>query len=443
MDSPSSNSSSPAESVVSPQEDVLRHGELKRRWLYLLPAIFVTYSLAYLDRANFGFGAAAGLAETLNITGSQTSLLSALFFLGYFTFQIPGARIAERGSVRWLVFGALLTWGSLAALTGVIREFWLLALDRFFLGVAESVIFPAILLLLTRWFTKTERSRANSIFILGNPVTVLWMSAITGYLIQSFGWQMTFILEGIPTVLWAPIWLMSVRDRPAKAGWLSAEAAAVLEQRLTREQEEVAPVESTRSVLLRKDVVLLAVQYFCWSLGIYGFVLWLPTIVRQGGSLSMGQTGLLAGIPYIVAIVLMLTVSYISDKTLRRETLVWPFLLLSGIAMMGSFVFAHRSFTTAFVCLVIAGACMYAPYGPFFAIIPERVPREVTGVVLAVINSCGALGGFAGSYLVGLLHALTGNSRAGFLLMSASLVCSSLLLLLLPKRTPMERRRTA
>jgi sugar phosphate permease len=254
---------------------------------------------------------------------------------------------------------------------------------------------------------------------------------------------MTFILEGIPTVLWAPIWLMSVRDRPAKAGWLSAEAAAVLEQRLTREQAEVAPVESTRSVLLRKDVVLLAVQYFCWSLGIYGFVLWLPTIVRQGGSLSMGQTGLLAGIPYIVAIVLMLTVSYISDKTLRRETLVWPFLLLSGIAMMGSFVFAHRSFTTAFVCLVIAGSCMYAPYGPFFAIIPERVPREVTGVVLAVINSCGALGGFAGSYLVGLLHALTGNSRAGFLLMSASLVCSSLLLLLLPKRIPMERQRTA
>jgi hypothetical protein len=55
---------------------------LKRRWLYLLPAVFVTYSLAYLDRANYGFGAAAGLAATLHITGKRTSLLSALFFLG-------------------------------------------------------------------------------------------------------------------------------------------------------------------------------------------------------------------------------------------------------------------------------------------------------------------------------------------------------------------------
>ncbi|HEY8998362.1 MAG TPA: MFS transporter, partial [Edaphobacter sp.] len=186
--------------------------------------------------------------------------------------------------------------------------------------------------------------------------------------------------------------------------------------------------------LRRKDVVLLMVQYFFWSLGIYGFVLWLPTIVRQGGALSMGQTGLLTGIPYIVAIVLMLTASSISDRTLKREQLVWPFLLVSGVAMMGSFLLAGRSFVAAFVCLVIAGACMYAPYGPFFAIVPERVPRQVTGVVLAAINSSGALGGFAGSYLVGLLHAVTGSSNAGFLLMSASLVCSALLILLLPKR---------
>jgi MFS-type transporter involved in bile tolerance (Atg22 family) len=41
---------------------------------------------------------------------------------------------------------------------------------------------------------------------------------------------------------------------------------------------------------------------------------------------------------------------------------------------------------------------------------------------MALINSCGALGAFVGSWLVGLLQALTGNSRAGFLFMSASLM---------------------
>jgi len=399
----------------------------------VLPAAFITYSLAYLDRANYGFGAAAGLSETLHITGAETSLLGALFFLGYFTFQIPGGRFARTHSARWLVFTALIVWGSLAALTGVIRHFWLLAIDRFLLGVAESVIFPAMLLLLTRWFTREERSRANSILILGNPTTVLWMSAITGYLIQAVGWQKTFILEGIPSVAWALIWILCIRDKPTDAPWLDEQAAQCLEQKLAEEQTVLDPVKSLKHAMLRSDVILLSVQYFCWSLGVYGFVLWLPSIVRQGSSLSMGQTGLLSAIPYLAAIILMIVVSYLSDKMLRREALVWPFLLLSGICMMGSFLLAEKSFAAAFVCLVVAGGCMYAPYGPFFAIIPERLPKNVTAEILGLINGCGALGGFAGSYLVGLLQALTGSSRPGFLLMSISLMLSAVILLFLPK----------
>ncbi len=128
--------------------------ELRRRWFYLLPAVFVTYSLAYLDRANYGFGAAAGLAKTLHITNSQTALLGSLFFLGYFFFQVPGIAYARRKSASRLVFYSLILWGILAALTGVIHQFWLLAIDRLLLGVAESLIFPAMLILITNWFTR-------------------------------------------------------------------------------------------------------------------------------------------------------------------------------------------------------------------------------------------------------------------------------------------------
>ncbi len=62
---------------------------------------------------------------------------------------------------------------------------------------------------------------------------------------------------------------------------------------------------------------------------------------------------------------------------------------------------------------------MYAPYGPYWAIIPERLPRNVTGEVMALINSCGALGGFVGTYFVGFLQSVTGSSKAGFLFMAA------------------------
>jgi nitrate/nitrite transporter NarK len=83
---------------------------------------------------------------------------------------------------------------------------------------------------------------------------------------------------------------------------------------------------------------------------------------------------------------------------------------------------AGHNFWLAYAFLILAGAAMYAPYGPFFAIIPEMLPMNVAGEVIALINSCGALGGFAGTWLVGLLQAMTGNSRAGYFFMSMSLL---------------------
>lgn len=59
------------------------------RWARLIPLVFVSYSLAYLDRVNYGFGAAGGLAKTLGITSFTSAWLGALFFLGYFFFQVP------------------------------------------------------------------------------------------------------------------------------------------------------------------------------------------------------------------------------------------------------------------------------------------------------------------------------------------------------------------
>jgi sugar phosphate permease len=408
---------------------------MRRAWL--LPVFFITYALAYVDRANYGFGAAAGMARTLHLTEGRSALLAALFFLGYFAFQIPGMLLARKWSATRLVFLALILWGTLAALTGVIRSFAWLAVDRLLLGVAESIIFPAMLLLLTHWFVRAERSRANTFLILGNPVTVLWMSALTGFLIESVGWQHMFVIEGLPAILWAFLWIAVMRDHPSEARWMQPAQARQLEQQIRAQQTLPSttgdPAISLRAILLRPDVLQLCLQYFCWSLGVYGFVLWLPTIVRRGADLSMGNTGLLSAVPYVVAIVLMIIAGRISDRTLRRQQVVWPFLLLAGLAMLGSFFFAGHSFALAFGCLVLAGGCMYAPYGPFFAILPERVPREVTGEVFALVNSCGALGGFAGSYLVGLLHAITGTQSAGYLLMSIALLLSALLVYRLPR----------
>lgn len=420
-----------------------RDTDLQKRWTLLLPAVFVTYSLAYLDRANYGFGAAAGLAKTLHISGYQSSLLASLFFLGYFLPQVPAIALMQRTSARWMIFAALVAWGAFAALTGVIRIYWLLVVDRLLLGVAESFVFPAMLILLTRWFTRAERSRANTLMILGNPVTVLWMSAVTGFLIQAIGWQGAFILEGMVSVAWGLVFLAVVRDRPAKARWMGPEGRSALEQELEREQQSVPRMVSLGIAFRQRNVVRLCVNYFFWSLGVYGFVLWLPVVIRNATGAAMGRTGLLAAAPYLAAVLLMLVLSHFSDRSARRREFVWPCLIVAGAALAGSYFSVQHSFSWAFGFLIVAGSCMYAPYGPFFAMVPEMLPRNVAGETIALINCCGALGGFFGTYLVGVLQTATGSSKAGFLLMSVSVALSGVLLLGMKPMTAISDQRPA
>ena len=144
----------------------------RQRWYRLIPIAFITYSLAYLDRANFGFAAAGDMAKDLHITDAVKSLLGSLFFLGYFFFQIPGALYAANQSAKKLIFWSLILWGALAMATSILKNIDVLIVIRFMLGVVESAVMPAMLIFLSRWFTKSERSRANTFLILGNPVTI-------------------------------------------------------------------------------------------------------------------------------------------------------------------------------------------------------------------------------------------------------------------------------
>jgi sugar phosphate permease len=399
------------------------------RWARLAPIVFITYSLAYVDRANYSIGSAGGLAGDLGITGQAGALLGALFFLGYFLFQIPAAWYAETRSAKRIMFWSLLFWGVLATLTGIINNVYLLYADRFLLGIAESVVLPAMLIFLSHWFSSAERSRTNTFLILGNPITVLWMSIVSGYLVNAVGWRGMFVIEGLPAIAWAFLWARLIQDEPAEARWLDPRERESLDNRLREEQRLIKPVRNYREAFRSPVVVALSVQYFCWSIGVYGFVLWLPSILRSGSQLGIVTIGWLSAAPYLLATVLMLIASHFSDRSGQRKTFVWPFLVVGAVAFAGSFLLGRSSFWPGFTLLVIAGGCMYAPYGPFFAWIAERLPRNVAGGAIALINSCGALGSFVGSYATGWLDAATGNPSASFLMMAVALLVSGLITL--------------
>lgn len=405
---------------------------INRRWAVLLSVTFVTYSLAYLDRANFGFGAAARMASDLRISAAQSSLLGALFFLGNFLFQIPGTAYAQSYSVKRLIFGGLIGWGVLASAMGLIANIHYLYVDRFLLGAVESAVLPALLVLQARWFTRPERARSNAILFLGNPVTMLWMSVVSGYLAANYGWRMMFIIEGLPAVLWAFVWWALVSDRPAEAAWLAPEERRSLEVLLAQEQLRIAPIANYAAAFADSRVIALSLQYLLWCFGVYGFVIWLPSILRMR-EMGMVELGWLSATPYLAAIIAELLLSAWSDRKGKRRIAIWPCLMLASAAFYASYLLGASHFWVSLGLLVIAAAAMYAPYGPYFAYIAETLPANVAGGAIALINSMGALGGFVATYSIGMLNALTGSAGASFALMAAVLAAAAVITFFLPE----------
>ena len=310
---------------------------------------------------------------------------------------------------------------------------------RFALGLVEAAVLPAMVIFLSHWFTQGERGRANTILILGNPITVLWLTAISGFVIEAISWRGMFIVEGLPpsrgrscSARWSP----TTRARRSGCRRPSATRSS---RRWPRSRRRCRRRRGYRDALRSHNVVLLSVQYFLWSVGVYGFIFWLPTIVKAGSGAGIGDTGLISAAPYALAAVLMYLNSRASDRSGRRVVFVWPWLAIGAVAFYGSYLLGPDRFWASYVLLFIAGGVMYAPYGPFFAAISEFLARDVAAPAIALINSFGALGAFAGSYFVGWLDDLTGDSSASFLLLAGSLAAAAVLMLFV--RAPRLRER--
>ena len=398
------------------------------RWWRLTPVLFITYSFAYLDRVNYSFAAVGGIGRDLHISVSTEAWIGALFFLGYFAGQIPGAIHAERNSPKKMIFGCLILWGLFSTLTGLVSNVTALMIVRFLLGAVEAAVFPSLLIFINHWFSKSERSVANATTVLATPVTVLWMSILSGYLVHLWGWRAMFIAEGLPASLWGIAWWFLVEDRPAQVSWLAPSERDAIETKIAAEQGGLKPVrgygEAFRSLL----VIRLSVLYFFWGLALFGFILWLPTIIHESGAANIVNIGWLSAGPYLATTLLMPLISAAADRSGERKLVVWLCLAAAGVSFLALYLFPAMNFWIAYGLLSIAGIGLISAIAPFFAIPADVLPRNVAGGASAVINSLGALGGFVGSYLVGLVTGISGTPSSSFLLMGASLMIAVVLL---------------
>ena len=417
----------------------------EQRWLRIIPVALMMYTISYVDRTNVALAldpTISTMMRDLLMDDKMKGHAAGIFFFGYVLLQIPGGHWANRWSARKIISIFLICWGICAVGCGLARTFRQFEIMRFFLGVAESGVFPATSVLLANWFPRSERARANGYWNLCQPLAIVGSAPLTGWLLGVYGWQKMLMIEGALPFLWLPIWWFCIRDHPREAKWISPEERHHLETTLQKEIAEQEPpaASSIWEKLARPSILVMVAIYFLHNCAAYGCMNFFTSTLKNQG-FSAVQYGFLFAIPYAVTAAIMILNSWHSDKTHERRGHVAAVYLLSGTCLILSVSLKQNFWLSyALMCLAIPGP--FAAMAPFWSNTSETLPRSVFGIVVGVVNAFGNLGGFAGPYIVGWLKKEYDSVAIPFSALGVGMLIAAGLAFLLPK-TARELRPVA
>jgi MFS family permease len=399
-----------------------------KRWLRILPFATMTYAISFINRANVS-QALPSMSRELHMNSVQAGTIAGIFFWGYLVLQVPGGYLASRWSTKWFVSILLVIWGGAAVGCAFVHTWQQMWVMRLLLGVAEGGMYPATLVLLSHWFPRKERARANSLFSIAIPISLIVSAPLSGWLLDRWNWRVMLAVEGAFPLLWVLIWILCIYDYPRQAPWISSSERGYLEEEFRRDvaAREPADREYFLRALFAPQVLLLTLIKLLMLSGQLGYLFWLPSAIEKAKTSSHFITSLLYMIPFIVGAISLVLISHSSDKKNERRGHVAFAMAVGGIALFGGVLTTEVSPIISYTLVCMAAVGAFAPLGPFWAIPTEVFSRKMAGSVVGFINGIGNLGGFFGPLLVGYLNKRTGNFTSGFAMLGAFMLIGAAL----------------
>jgi MFS family permease len=396
-------------SLVHPADEAL-YRKIARR---LIPFLFICYLIAQVDRMNIGFAKLTMLSD-LGLSDVVYGIGAGIFFVGYVLFEVPSNLVMKRVGAHLWIGRIMITWGLLAAATMFVTSARTFCLVRFLLGVAEAGFFPGVIYYLTDWFTAVQRTRMTAIFMTAIAVSGVVVGPVSGLILQKMGgisslhgWQWLFLLEGLPAVVLGITAIWFLAPSPEHAAWLTEEEKRRLAYAIAADHEMASDV-SLSGVLASGRVWALSLIYGCYGLAFFGFVFWLPTIVRLAGVTRPFNIGLITAIPWTVGAITMVLAAGPGG---RAGNVRWALILLALVSAAGWGLspLAVSNLPLAMILLSLAMGGLIGSM-PVFWNLPTAMFRGTSSAAaIAMITALGNLPGFLSPYLVAWIRQKTGS----------------------------------
>lgn len=376
-------------------------------------------ALAYVQRVAIS-QAAEGIQTDLHLGKTELGLIFGAFGLSYALFEVPNGLLGDRLGVRVTLTRIVIAWSAFTALTGAAWSFTSLWLARFLFGAGEAGCFPNLTRMLGTWLPTRSRLRAQALMW----ACTRWAGAVTPLLVLALvqwqGWRWAFVMLAGLGFVWATAFYLWFRDDPAEHPAVNAEELALLQDsRVMTTQEGEA---QWYRALLSVPVLILVLQYFCFSFVWYFYVTWLPSYLREARHLTAVQAAGFAMLPLLFGGFGSLVAGFAAARFSRRRIAFCGF-LCSGVLLFA--VTRIESAAAAMLAMGVASFCSDLTM-PISWNACVEIGRRHTATVSGAMNMFGNFAGFVAPVVGGLIVARSAGdwNLLIYLMVGASLLAA-------------------
>ncbi len=397
-------------------------------------AILVLFSLfCYLLRMNISV-AQQFMVPELGLSDIQVGQIFSAFMVGYALFQVPTGVWGDRKGPRFVLAVAMLSWGVMSLLTGLIpglvvrgaaAAFISLLILRFLLGVGEAAMYPVAGRVVANWMPVQEHAFSNAVVMAGNTVGSALAPPLIAYLMQNFGWRFSFYLTGFFPFGLALLWWWQARDHPEQHPAVNQQELALIAG--GRKATSAMSHASSWWALCRNwNIVFLCLSYFLTSYVMFVFVFWLYKYFVDVRKFTVMGGGWALSLPFVVATVALPSIGYLSDRLAARRgaltgrrTVAMGCLVFCGLMLLAGAEATRPWMAVATISLSVA--FLFSTEGPYWSTI-IRLAGPNAGAAGGLMNMVGNLGGAVSTavvpflvHMMGWLGALASASLSAFI----------------------------
>jgi ACS family D-galactonate transporter-like MFS transporter len=358
--------------------------------------------LSAVDRVNISVAIPYWIKNKV-MTPTEAGILQSIFGWSIIVFLLFVGPLVDKFHPRRLLPLGVLIWSIATWISGLTTHFVTLAFSRALLGAGESALLPSAPKLIMENIPEKDRSKAISVYYSGNKIGPTIGIPLASMLLVAYGWQAVFYITGALGLIWIALWFAIYRkDKVILPTETSAAAVK-------------APKIKWRQLFSYRSTWALILGQFGYLYVFYVFLTWLPSYLVLQHHLSIGNSGTLGSLPFVISIATTLLGGWLADKWIMRsgnKTLVRKTIIGGGLVLSTLFIIL-AAFTVqvgpALVFLSLAMAFMGLITGSVNSLPMDLAPREMVSSLSSLQNFGGNLGAAVAPLVTGILFSQTNN----------------------------------